>query len=155
MSNEHNQIASAANVSLYRRLPGFLLVGVIGFVVDAVILTLLMSVFEYDHYTSRACSFTVAVTVTWYLNRRWVFDRKRMPISGREYSAYLLVQIIGAVINLAVFVLVIEFVPGLLQIPVVPLAIGAVAGLLFNFTASSMFVFNSPHADASQRKGAG
>jgi putative flippase GtrA len=64
-------------------------------------------------------------------------------MSGREYSVYVLVQIIGAAINLVIFVVIIELVPDLAQIPVIPLAVGAIAGLLFNFTASSLFVFRS------------
>ena len=98
-------------------------------------------------YGARAISFTTAVTVTWYLNRRWVFDRGAVPMSRREYSSYLLVQIIGALINLGIFVLVIELVPTLARIPVIPLAIGAGAALLFNFAASSRFVFPATGPD--------
>jgi len=143
VTSDPEQEVTSVNASLFRRLPGFVLVGVIGFVVDATILTLLMTGPGLDHYSSRAISFTAAVTVTWYLNRRWVFDRRAVTMRGREYSAYVLVQIVGAVINLAVFVLVIELVPGLVKTPVVPLAVGAIAGLLFNFTASSTLVFRN------------
>lgn len=143
VANDQQQDPASVDVSFFRRLPGFVLVGAIGFIVDASILTVLMTGFSFDHYSARAISFTTAVTVTWYLNRRWVFNRRAVPMSGREYSAYVLVQIIGAVINLVIFVVVIELVPDLARIPVIPLAIGAVAGLLFNFTASSFFVFRN------------
>jgi putative flippase GtrA len=96
---------------------------------------------DFGHYGARAISFTVAVTTTWYINRRWVFERGAIEMTGREYTSYLLVQVIGAVINLSVFVAVIEFVPGLVEIPVVPLALGAAVALVFNFSASSRFVF--------------
>ena len=125
-----------------RKLPGFVVVGAIGFLIDAGILTVLMTSFGLDHYSARAISFTVAVTVTWYMNRRWVFDKSAASMSGREYSSYLVVQIIGAAINLSVFIAVIEFVPLLTNIPVRPLTIGAIAALLFNFGASSRFVFS-------------
>ena len=128
--------------SIFRRLPGFVLVGAIGFLIDAGILTVLMTGADFGHYSARAISFTVAVTATWYLNRRWVFERGAVGMSGREYSSYLLVQVIGAVINLSVFVAVIKFVPKLAQIPVIPLALGAAVALLFNFTASSRLVFS-------------
>lgn len=131
-------------VSFLRRLPGFALVGATGFLIDAGILTLLMTGFGFGHYGARAISFTVAVTATWYMNRRWVFDRIAVRMSGREYTSYLLVQVIGAVINLSVFVAVIEFVPGLVRAPVIPLAIGAAVALLFNYSASSRFVFSAP-----------
>jgi len=131
-----------------RRLPGFAVVGAIGFLIDAGILTVLMTGFGIDHYTARAVSFTAAVTATWYMNRRWVFDRRAVAMSGREYVSYATVQVIGSVINLAVFVAAIELVDGLVQVPVVPLAIGAAVALVFNFGASSRYVFVDPPAPA-------
>jgi putative flippase GtrA len=134
------------------KLPGFVVVGAIGFLIDAGILTVLMTGFGLDHYSARAISFTVAVTFTWYMNRRWVFEKSTASMSGREYSSYLVVQAIGAVINLSVFVAVIEIVPKLTSLPVIPLAIGAVAALLFNFSASSRFVF-SESRDSKTKSG--
>ena len=125
-----------------RRLPGFAVVGAIGFLIDASILTLLMTGVGLDHYTARAISFTLAVTSTWYMNRRWVFDRQSVKMSGREYATYVIVQIVGAMINLLVFVAAIEFIENLRNIPVIPLAMGAGVALLFNYGASSRFVFD-------------
>lgn len=136
-------------------MPGFVFVGAIGFLIDAGILTLLMTGFGFDHYTARAISFTAAVTATWYMNRRWVFERNAVPMNGREYTSYVVVQIIGAVINLSVFVMVIEFVPRLARLPVIPLAIGAAAALLFNFSAMSRFVFSEPHSQKPGHGGSG
>ena len=124
-----------------RRLPGFAVVGAIGFLIDASFLTILMTGFGFDHYTARAISFTVAVTSTWYMNRRWVFARQAVQMSGREYMSYVVVQVIGAMINLLVFVAAIELIDDLVEIPVIPLAMGAAVALLFNFCASSRFVF--------------
>ena len=67
--------SSVPRVSLLRRLPGFVIVGAIGFLIDAGCLTVLMTGFDFDPYSARAISFTIAVTTTWYMNRRWVFDR--------------------------------------------------------------------------------
>jgi len=136
-------------VSSHRRLPGFVIVGAIGFLVDAGVLTLLMTGFGFDTYGARAISFTLAASITWYMNRRWVFDRAAVKISGREYTSYVLVQVIGAVINLAVFVAVIESFPTLEKMPVIPLAIGAAVALIFNFGASSRFVFSERPDDGA------
>ena len=124
-----------------KRLPKFASVGAIGFLIDAGILTLLMTGFGLHHYLARAISFSAAVTTTWYLNRRWVFDRAAVQMSGSEYFRYFAVQVIGAMINLGVFVLAIELSENLVNVPVVPLAMGAALALLFNFGASSRFVF--------------
>ncbi len=139
----------------FRRLPGFAVVGAVGFIVDAGLLTTLISGFGMNHYAARAVSFTAAVSVTWYLNRRWVFDRKAVAMTPGEYSAYVAVQVIGALINLLVFVLLIELRPQLLDLPVIPLAIGAAAGLLFNFTASSLLVFSPPANEDARSGGSG
>lgn len=114
---------------------------------------MLMTGFGIDHYRARAVSFAIAATITWYLNRRWVFQRSAVQMSGREYSSYLLVQLIGAAINLLVFVAVIEIFNDLAKYPVIPLAIGAAAALVFNFTASSRFVFQD--GPDRERGGAG
>ncbi len=153
VNSPQDQDSPFFGASVFRRLPGFVLVGAIGFLIDAGILTALMTGFGFDHYSARAISFTIAVTATWYMNRRWVFDRNAAPMTGREYSSYLLVQIIGAVINLSVFVAVIEFVPKLVRMPVIPLAIGAAAALLFNFSASSRFVFSESRKQNSPPRG--
>ncbi len=133
-----------------RRLPGFAVVGAIGFLIDAGLLTVLMTGFDFDHYTARAISFAVAVTSTWYINRRWVFDRQAVQMSGREYLSYVVVQVIGAMINLLVFIAAIELIDGLVKIPVIPLAMGAAVALPFNFIASSRFVFADSHSDTTK-----
>ena len=75
----------------------FGLVGGIGFLVDAGILTLLVNGFTWHHYSARAVSFAAAVTITWALNRRWVFVRT--DDGRREYAQYFGVQTVGAAIN--------------------------------------------------------
>jgi len=98
-----------------------------------------MHVWEWHHYTARALSFAAAVTLTWYLNRHWVFwrtsDRKR------EYGAYFGVQAVGAAINLGTYALIIAVLPSLARLPVLPLAAGALLALLFNYSAASRWVF--------------
>ncbi len=117
----------------------FALVGGLGFIVDATVLTLLVNGMGYGHYVSRAVSFTLAVTVTWLVNRRWVFQAGTP--TRREYSGYFVVQLIGAAINLGVYVLIIELVPPLAAIPVLPLAAGAAVALLSNFLLARRFVY--------------
>ena len=123
----------------HRRFFRYTLVGGSGFVVDASVLTLLVNGLGYGHYVSRAVSFSLAVTFTWWINRRWVFQAG--AATRREYSGYFVVQLVGAVINLAVYVLTIELVPALATIPVLPLAIGAAVALPANFLLARRFVY--------------
>jgi putative flippase GtrA/SAM-dependent methyltransferase len=127
-------------------LSRFALVGAFGFAVDASVLTLLVSGFGWHHYAARAVSFLLAVTCTWYCNRRWVFasvaDRRH------EYGNYFAVQVVGAAVNLTVYVLAVETFAALAEIPVVPLAFGAAVALTFNFFASRRWVFAAGAASA-------
>jgi putative flippase GtrA len=62
------------NKALLKKIFSFGVVGGVGFVVDAGVLTLLSSKMGVNIYVSRLFSFTVAVFVTWMLNRKWVFN---------------------------------------------------------------------------------
>jgi putative flippase GtrA len=125
-----------------RRFAKFIAVGGVGFIVDAAVLTLAVGNFGASIYPARALSFSVAVFVTWLLNRTFVFDSvgRRVPIVA-EYSRYLVTQIAGAFCNLAVFAALIEALPRLAATPVVPLAAGAVLGALVNYGGSAWWVF--------------
>jgi putative flippase GtrA len=114
-------------------------VGALGFVIDAAILTVLVSFFGWSTYAGRAVSFAAAITATWLSNRRWVFERT--PNARKEYGTYLLTQVVGATINLGGFALLIQLFPALARFPVVPLAGGGVLALLFNFFAAHRWVF--------------
>ena len=116
-----------------------MVVGALGFVVDAAILSSLVHFGGWSPYTARALSFAAAVTVTWYCNRRFVFVATNR--ASREYGAYFTVQLIGAAINVGAYAVIIELVPTLARTPVVPLACGAALALLFNYFASGRFVF--------------
>ena len=125
----------------------FAVIGGIGFVVDAGILTALVTLQGWHHYPARAISFAAAVTVAWALNRRFTFTKTKD--AKREYARYFGVQIVGAVINLSTYVLVIEAWPATAATPVIPLAIGAALALVFNFVAARFFVFaNESHRHA-------
>jgi len=123
------------------RFSSFATVGLVGFIVDAALLSALVHILSWPHYTARALSFAAAVTVTWYLNRNWVFSRT--ADGTREYGRYLGVQAVGAAINLGTYVLVIALLPPLARLPVVPLAAGAALALLFNYSAAGRWVFSA------------
>jgi putative flippase GtrA len=121
------------------RFPSFVAVGGLGFIVDAAILSTLVHVYAWPHFSARALSFAAAVTVTWYCNRQWVFSRTNDR--AREYGAYFGVQAVGAVINLGTYALVIALFPALAQLPLIPLAAGAALAVVFNYSGASRWVF--------------
>ncbi len=123
------------------RVTRFAVVGGLGFVVDATILTVLVNGFHWRYYVARLVSFPSALTVTWYVNRCWGFEATRR--AHREYWSYFAVQTVGALINFGVYFSAIEAAPQLARAPVVPLAIGSVIPMSFNYLASSRLVFRS------------
>lgn len=126
------------------RILSFGMVGAVGFVVDAFLLTVLTIHLGLDVLPSRTVSFACATLVTWLLNRTFTFSRQasREPHTcKKEYVFYLTVQLIGAILNFGVFFALIQWNPTLRKIPVVPLAGGALVALVFNFTMSCRFVF--------------
>jgi putative flippase GtrA len=123
----------------------FGLVGTLGFIVDAGVLSLLVGPFEANVYVARVISFFVAVLVTWLANRSFTFrHQRRIKISSHEeYLRYFAVQTVGAGINLLVFFLSIQAMPMWQSLPVIPLAIGSVVALVFNYLAARRFVFST------------
>src|SRR6185437_14911603 len=100
----------------------FAVVGVIGFAIDAGVLTILVSALGLSPYQARAISFTLAVLGTWLVNRRWTF-RSSQPVRqsvGIEYIRYLFVQALGAASNLCVFAFALARYPELIRYPVIP-----------------------------------
>jgi len=122
-------------------------IGTVGFVVDAGVLTWLVRTQGWGLYESRALSFGLAVTATWYLNRRYTFRRRTGDDRAQEYGRYLAVQILGSLINLAAYMAVIAALPALAAYPVLPLAAGSALAMIFNFAASRGFVFAQPGRD--------
>lgn len=125
----------------------YLVVGAAGFAVDAGLLSLLVHLFGLDPILARAPSFLAAVTVTWILNRTHTFAGRSRFDRKTEYRRYFSVQIAGALANLAIYVLLIRLFPPLGQLPIIPLAAGAVGGLIVNYKLSSTYVFPEQSID--------
>jgi putative flippase GtrA len=127
--------------------PAFLAAGAIGFLVDASILATLVHSFGWGDYTARIVSFSGAVTVTWYLNRRFAFAGTRTANRRREYTRYLGVQFAGMLVNFIVYSVCIAASPTMDRWPVLALAVGSAVALLFNFAGSRIFVFTGSNRD--------
>ncbi len=129
---------------LRRESSRFAVIGSVGFLVDAAVLTGLVSALDWGLYEARAVSFSLAVSVTWYLNRRYTFADRISADRKREYARYVAIQIVGALINLGVYVTVARAAPAFAAYPVIPLAAGSAVAMVFNFMASRRFAFVAP-----------
>ena len=127
-----------------RQAASFIIVGGLGFIVDASILTFLNSVYKIELLPARLVSFSVAVTVTWLLNRRRTFADRKDHRKVREWSRYAAVNGVGALLNLGIFFWLLHRFSALNDVPLVPLAIAASVAMVFNFIASRQLAFPYP-----------
>ena len=126
---------------LFRQARIFVLVGAVGFLVDGSLLVWLSQGLDLDLVRSRIISFSTAVSVTWLLNRRLTFRHHASRRKLREWIRYFAVNGIGALLNLGVFLLLIQGYSVLRAYPLVPLAVAALLALVFNFFASRSIAF--------------
>jgi len=121
-------------------LARFMAVGGSGFAIDALSFQLIFSA-GGGLIVSRVASAALAITLTWYLNRHFVFRTHAVNRMGTEYSRYLAVQTVGLAVNFGVYFLLLSVFVSLRTVPIVALAAGAAAALTFNFLGARLWAF--------------
>ena len=124
-----------------RQFLSFGVVGTIGFLVDAGVLIIASNYLGLELFFSRLLSFSVAVTVTWYLNRRHTFANQGDRHAINEWVYYSALNSVGALINLSIFMWLVIQYEYLHENPIVPLAIASAIAMVFNFLMSRFVVF--------------
>ncbi len=123
------------------RILSFAVVGGIGFIIDALIVSLLVMIYSWGPIRARLVSFTFAVCITWILNRQWTFRSGKNQKKSLELTRYYCVQMSGGGVNLLVYSLILVAVSELQHYPVVPLFFGSMVAMLFNYFAMKKYVF--------------
>jgi putative flippase GtrA len=124
-----------------RQFIPFCVVGGIGFVIDAGVLSLLVHGLELDPVVARMVSFPCALTATWYLNRRVTFSHTISNKPGQEWLRYAMVGVVGNLINFVVYIACIRLSHAMYNYPETALAIASIVALVFNYFGSSRYVF--------------
>lgn len=122
----------------------YVVVGSVGCLLDTGLLILFMFLTDYDVVLIRLCSFTLAVSATWCLNKTWTFKERALATKDsqrRRYFQYLSTQTSGAVLNLSIFYFLVRHADNFLALPLAALAVGAVASTISNFLLSKYWVF--------------
>ncbi len=127
-----------------RKLAGQLLrfgiVGGIGFLVDAGVLTAMLAL-GLDRYSGRVVSFLAAATATWILNRTFTFRRDSATHPAGEWLAYLGLMAIGGMVNYGTYAAAVALLEPVHRHPVIGVALGSIAGMAINFWTSKTLVF--------------
>ena len=122
-----------------REIVSFGTIGFIGFLSDAILLSLLRWLFGFDLVTSRLGAFAVTISITWWLNRRLTFRSDASAPS--EWLRYALVNGIGALLNLGIFFWLVYRVRALAEMPLIALALAAFVTMTYGFLTSKYIAF--------------
>ncbi len=85
------------------RFARFGIVGLSGFIVDFVVLNVLMWRFGFSPALANTCSFTLAVSNTFFWNRMWTFPESRQRPIATQITQFFVVNLVGLAINQATF----------------------------------------------------
>jgi putative flippase GtrA len=122
----------------------FAVVGGAGFLVNEVALLLAKHYLGAGDHAAWFIAFAPTVTFTWWGNRKLTFaDKASGGHRGMlaEWARFVATNALGAAANFAIYALLIAYAPAPLNIAYIALAIGILAGLVFNFTLSKRLVF--------------
>lgn len=123
------------------QLTQFLAVGGLGVLVDVAAYYALQLVLGVGHVTARAISFFVAATHNWFLNRRYTFVYGRDGAAVGQWASYLLVVLVGFVVNVGTYVVLTTQTRPFARHPLLALLIGIALGTASNFVAARWYVF--------------
>ncbi len=135
--------------ALLKQFIRFSLSGVVGFIVDAGIVTGLTRLIHMWLIPAQLFAFLVAVTITWAINRRFTFWHGRSHNKIKEWIHYLGANAFGGAINNGVFSALVLTSPLFSKAPILAIAGGSIAGLAFNFSSAKLLIFVHNSSDDS------
>jgi putative flippase GtrA len=92
-------------------------------------------------YIGGLIGFVVAASSNWLLNRYWTFRHRPRVAAHRQWLMFLAANSVGSAVNLSINFSLIAMVPFCRAHLFVPIIIGTLCGMGFNFSASRKLVF--------------
>ena len=133
------QFATPRRIATTAQFLMFGLVGAVGFLFDtATVYTLRYSL---GLYGAGMVAYLVAATVTWALNRLWTFRGRSNGSVHRQWARFLMVNLLGFVLNRGTYALLVTFFALCAAQPVYAVGAGALSGMFLNFYLSRTMVF--------------
>jgi len=116
----------------------FGLVGILCTLIDFILFISLIFIFELSIISSHLSAFSVAVLISYFLNKNYTFDSSLIKNNQKTITKYILLNTIGAVISTTALLLL----SSLIHILIAKLFAAALS-LLWNYTSSYFFIFSS------------
>lgn len=102
----HDAVSQTAPYDVQRCAPQpgrefgrYLLTGSIAFGIDMAVLVLLTEALQISYLIANIFGFCIAVTVSYMLCINWVFKTRRMQCAVSEFSVFVLVALLGLLVN--------------------------------------------------------
>ncbi|MGO8799126.1 MAG: GtrA family protein [Roseiarcus sp.] len=136
-----------ARDALARQIPAFLIIGALGFCLDASLTVLLVRSFGVPPLLARPPAFVVVTLVNFVLNRAFTFRHSQTPWL-RALGRYVLVCLAGLAVNYAVYAALLALAP-LFGVAISPailtlfVACGTAAATLLTFAGFRSFAFRA------------
>jgi putative flippase GtrA len=137
--------ALGARDALTRQIPAFLVIGALGFCLDASLTITLVQGFGVPPLLARPPAFVIVTLINFALNRAFTFRSGHTPWL-RALGRYWLVCLSGLAVNYAVYAACLAFAPSV-GVPITPailtlfVACGSGAAMLITFAGFRAYAF--------------
>ena len=129
-----------------RHYGGFVGAGLAALATDATILSLLTDGLGQSPFLARLVSISIAMVVSWQINRRITFDMKT-PATFAEFGRFAAVSWTAQAVNYTVFAIALLLMPGLW--PVWALIGASLLAMFVSYAGFRFGVFRKPTGNAS------
>ncbi len=130
---------TGAQLTIVRQFVKFSMVGVLNTVTSFLVYMLMSRGFGLVPLAANAIAFTVAVTISYFINRAWTF-REKGRVVVKQYSIFFMIGGIGLFISESVLFIIHHV---LYVYDVVAFLIAAAVVVFWNFSANRAWTFSS------------
>jgi len=92
-------------------------------------------------YVGGLAGYVIAASSNWLLNRYWTFRHRPRAAAHRQWLMFLAANSVGSAVNMGIYFTLIATVPFCAAHLFVPIIIGTLCGMVFNYSASRKVVF--------------
>jgi putative flippase GtrA len=129
-------------MQLFKEFFLFGVVGVLGFIVDSLVLYALIDTLGPIY--GRLFSFAAGVLTTWIANRALTFKQKKSDLSkSKEFAMYFGLMLLGGAANYSAYLWLILHYPVVNSHPILGVAAGSIAGMFINYATSRFIIFRN------------